>query len=304
MNTYLLGVAAVAMAFCSVLIVSLAVVQYQRGVSTRRSLMIVQRFGVRQSASAVLEQGSEPSMVQEVITSVGMNLVGSGRRESLRRSLAWAGQSTADDLVAHINRKVVFGAVGLGLGCLFALQVGAFGWLALPVLALAGFYLPDVLVYNRGLKRTEEIQQTLPDALDLLNLCVESGLSLQAALNRVALHQQGPVAAEFGRVLHEMQLGVSRAAAFESLGTRSKQPDMQRFVAAMLQVDKLGIPVAAVLREQALEMRKKRHARARELAQKVPVKILAPLLLCFLPGLFIVVLGPAAVNIAGIFTGR
>jgi tight adherence protein C len=304
MNTYLLGVAAVAMAFGSVLIVSLAVVQHQRGVGTRRSLMIVQRFGMRQSTDAVLEQGSEPTMLQEVISSVGMRLVGPGRREALRRNLAWAGRSTADDLVAQVNRKVAFGTVGLGLGCVFALQVGALGWLAPPVLALAGFYLPDLLVYNRGLKRAEEIQQTLPDALDLLNLCVESGLSLQAALNRVALHQQGPVAVEFGRVLHEMQLGVSRSAAFESLATRSKQPDMQRFVAAMLQVDKLGIPVAAVLREQALEMRKKRHARARELAQKVPVKILAPLLLCFLPGLFIVVLGPAVVNVAGIFAGR
>ena len=124
---------------------------------------------------------------------------------------------------------------------------------------------------------------------------------MQAALARVAEHQSGPVVAEFDRVLQEMQLGLSRADAFEALARRTKQEDMHRFVAAILQVDKLGIPVAAVLNEQAVEMRKKRQSRAREQAQKVPVKLLGPLLLCFLPGLFIIILGPAIVTVADVF---
>jgi tight adherence protein C len=208
---------------------------------------------------------------------------------------------TADDLRAAVDRKVVYGALGLGLGALFGARVGGAAWLALPVGAVVGYFLPDILAYNRGLKRTEEIQLGLPDALDLLDLCVESGLSLQASLARVAEHQTGPVAAEFGRVLHEMQLGLSRADAFEALARRTKQEDMHRFVAAILQADKLGVPIAAVLKEQAIEMRKKRQARAREQAQKVPVKILGPLLVCFLPGLFVIILGPAIITVADIF---
>ena len=131
----------------------------------------------------------------------------------------------------------------------------------------------------------------LPDALDMLNLCVECGLSFQAALAQVADEPEG-----CGRSgvpgLQEMQLGVPRARR-RGDGGRTQQEDLQRFVSAILQVDKLGIPVAAVLREQAREMRAKRFSRAREQAQKVPVKILMPLMLCFLPGLFIIILGPA-----------
>jgi tight adherence protein C len=172
------------------------------------------------------------------------------------------------------------------------------------VTGLVGFYPPHVLPANEAGHRTREICLRLPDALDLLNLCVESGLGLQAAFAKVAESKNGPVAQEFGRVLQEMQLGVSRAAAFESMARRTKQQDLQRFVSAMLQVDRLGIPVASVLREQAREMRATRHARAREQAQKVPVKILGPLMICFLPGLFVIVLGPAVINTMSALSGR
>ena len=144
--------------------------------------------------------------------------------------------------------------------------------------------------------------RALPDALDLLDLCVESGLSLQASLARVASTQQGPVAAEFARVLREMKLGLGRSEAFASLGERTTQPDLGRFVTSIQQAEKLGIPVGAVVKEQALAMRSRRQENAREAAQKVPVKILAPLMLCFLPGLFIIILGPAVVNAVNFFT--
>ncbi len=146
------------------------------------------------------------------------------------------------------------------------------------------------------------MERKLPDALDMLNLCVESGLSFQAAMSQVADNQTGPVAEEFGVALKEMQLGRSRAEALSALGGRTRAEDVRRFVSAMLQVDKIGVPVATVLREQAKEMRAKRYARARELAQKLPVKILMPLMLCLLPALFIIILGPAAYSIYQVFT--
>ena len=301
MNTLILPVVAGAFAFVSVLLVSASVVDYQRRTSTRRSLAIVLRVGAIKPADGELARGHESGPLDGLVTPVAERLVGRRNRKKLREHLAWAGKPTADDLRAAMNRKVIYATVGLTLGLLFAARTGGLAWLAVPLGALSGYFLPDLLAYNQGLKRTEEIQLGLPDALDLLDLCVESGLSLQASLARVAQHQTGPVAAEFGRVLHEMQLGLSRADAFEALARRTKQEDMQRFVAAVLQVDKLGIPVASVLKEQAAEMRKKRQSRAREQAQKVPVKILGPLLLCFLPGLFIIILGPAVITVADIF---
>lgn len=301
MNTLLLPVIAGGLVFLAVMLASVVVVDQQRRSSTRRSLAIVLRVGAMKAADGDLVDGHHAGTLASAVTAVGNRVVGERNRASLREHLAWAGRPTADDLRAAVDRKIVYGALGLGLGALFGARVGGAAWLAVPVAALLGYFLPDILAYNQGLKRTEQIQLALPDALDLLDLCVESGLSMQAALARVAEHQSGPVAAEFGRVLQEMQLGLSRADAFEALARRTKQEDMHRFVAAILQVDKLGIPVAAVLKEQAVEMRKKRQSRAREQAQKVPVKILGPLLLCFLPGLFIIILGPALITVADVF---
>ena len=243
-------VAAISLSAASVLVASAVVVEYQRGASTRRSLALVQRMGMT-SADAVRSGSAQPSLLGELISALGTWLVGTRSRALLRQRLAWAGKVNAEDLDQAVERKIAFGVIGICLGFIIGLRFGTWTWAALPGLAAAGFFLPDLLVYNAGLKRTQEMQNTLPDALDLLNLCVESGLSLQSALSRVSQHQEGAVAQEFGRVLHEMQLGVSRSDAFESLATRTKQEDMQRFVAAMLQVDRLGVPVAAVLREQA-----------------------------------------------------
>ncbi len=199
-------------------------------------------------------------------------------------------------------RKTIYLLIGVTLGVLMGYAGTGWWWLAAPGFALAGFFLPDLLIYNAGIKRDEEMRKRLPDALDLLNLCVESGLSFGAALEQVATSQKGPVAEEFAIALREMQYGRSRGQALEALAGRTRQEDVQRFVSAMLQVDKLGVPVAVVLREQAKEMRAKRFARAREQAQKVPVKILMPLMLCFLPALFVIILGPGVYNIVQVFS--
>ena len=261
-----------------------------------RGLAVIERYGRHAKAEVAAQPRRSP------VDLVGSSLVRGGYRAWLAHALERTGSSDATAVDAVVRRKVVYGGVGLAWGFLLA-AFGGPGGIVLPVIAGGvAFMVPDLLVINTGIKRDEQVAKTLADALDLLNLCVESGLSLQAAMSQVSTHQQGPVAQEFARVLREMQLGKSRAQAFEALATRTRQADLLRFTNAMMQVDKLGIPVSAVLREQALEMRAKRRERAREQAQKVPTKILMPVLACFLPGLFIIVMGPAAMSMVQAFS--
>ena len=165
------------------------------------------------------------------------------------------------------------------------------------VSALLGYFGPDIALYQAGYNRTQEISRALPDALDLLTISVEAGMPFDSAVAQVATKTTGPLAEEFSRLLQEMQIGLGRTAAIKAMGARSDVPELRSFASAMVQADRLGIPVSNVLRIQAAEMRVKRSQRAEEAAQKVPVKILFPLIFCILPVLFIVILGPAVISI-------
>lgn len=165
------------------------------------------------------------------------------------------------------------------------------------VFAAAGFMTPNMILYQTAYNRNERMRKELPDALDLLTISVEAGLSFDSAVAQVARNSTGPIADEFFRVLQEMQIGVSRRDAINALGERTDLAELRQFTSAMTQADAFGIPIANVLRVQAREMRIKRSQRAEEQAQKVPVKILFPLIFCILPTLFIPILGPAAIQI-------
>jgi tight adherence protein C len=188
-----------------------------------------------------------------------------------------------------------------GLGGLYGLRTIGLLIAGAAVAATAGFFLPDILLYNAGVKRQEKIQKALPDALDLLTVCVEAGLGFDAALAQVARNTTGPLAAEFSRVLQEMQIGKSRSQALRAMTDRTTVPELRSFVSALVQAGELGITIAGVLREQAKEMRLRRRQRAEEKAQKVPVKILFPLVFCLFPSLFIVIIGPGGISIAHMF---
>jgi tight adherence protein C len=157
--------------------------------------------------------------------------------------------------------------------------------------------MPNIVLYQLAYERTERMRRELPDALDLLTISVEAGMSFDGGLSQVAKNSDGPLAQEFFRVLQEMQIGVGRTEAIRAMGERTDLPDLRQFSTAMVQADAFGIPIANVLRIQAKEMRIKRSQRAEEQAQKVPVKILFPLIFCILPSLFVVILGPAVINI-------
>lgn len=227
-----------------------------------------------------------------------------GHQDWLRRALDRAGNPPQWTVQRVLGAKAG-AALGLGvLGLLCGVNVGGAGLVLITLaFAVAGFYLPDVLLYNTGLKRQDEIRKSLADGIDMLTVCVEAGLAFDAALSQVARGTDGALAREFLRVLQTLQLGTSRSEALLALGERTKVPELQAFVGALIQADGLGIPIADILREQAKELRTKRRQRAEEKAQKVPVKIVFPMLLFIFPALFVVVIGPGAIGAYRAFTG-
>jgi tight adherence protein C len=208
----------------------------------------------------------------------------------------------------HWTAERVLAFKGLGLVALalfgFLLGLKSPGLLVILPAALGalGFFLPDILLYNAGVKRQQKIGRALPDALDMLTVCVEAGLGFDASMAQVARNTEGPLAAEFARVLQEMQFGKSRVEALHALVERTTVNELRSFVSALVQASELGIPIATVLREQASEMRTRRRQRGEEQAQKVTVKILFPLIFCIFPALFVVVIGPGAIRIIQAFS--
>lgn len=277
-----------------------------RGVS--KSLAVVEAFT---AAPAAMQKELEPSFHDRVLlpllnrfTALGRRITPADYGERIRHKLDVAGNPPG----WTVDRVVSLKVVGLALGPVAGLLLGLMlGWGTGPLVAIAivgaaaGYSAPNMYLYQKGYDRTAQMQKTLPDALDLLTISVEAGLGFDSALAQVARNTEGPLALEFARVLQEMQIGMGRANALRALGERSTLPDLRSFASAMVQADSFGIPVGQVLRVQAEEIRVKRRQRAEEQAQKVPVKILLPLMACILPALFIVVIGPGVIGLVGVF---
>ncbi|CAB4694781.1 unannotated protein [freshwater metagenome] len=224
-------------------------------------------------------------------------------RNKLENLLDQAGNWKESDYFSLIRRKIIFALNSFIVSYLYLIAKDkSFGSLLFSIFAIfMGFFIPDILLQNRVIKRKEMLADTLPDAIDMLQMCVSAGLAFPAALSKVADTQNGPVAEEFARVTAEVQLGQSRSDALAAMAERTQEEHVQKFVSAMMQVDRFGIPVGNVLIEQSKEMRSARRERARERGQKVPVKILAPIMLCFLPTVLMIILGPAVISIMRAF---
>ena len=167
----------------------------------------------------------------------------------------------------------------------------------LLLLPIAAMTLPDLLLFDRARARLKRISRSLPETIDLIAMCVSAGIGFHAGLQRVATASDNPLSEEFSRVLSEMQLGKGRSQALVAMSDRLEIPTLRSFVNAVLQVDRLGVPLARVLEDQSKAMRAIHREQAREHAQKLPVKILAPIMLFLLPSILIIVLGPALVTI-------
>lgn len=163
--------------------------------------------------------------------------------------------------------------------------------------ALVGFVYPQVWLSNKIRSRQNAIIKALPDALDLLTICVEAGLGFDAAMARVADKWDDPLSDEFGRVIREIQLGKARKDALRDMAARMDVPDVTSFVAAIIQTEQLGVSIAKVLRIQSDQMRMKRRQRAEEKAHQAPIKMLFPMVFLIFPSIYIVLLGPAVLTV-------
>jgi tight adherence protein C len=165
--------------------------------------------------------------------------------------------------------------------------------------AFAGFFLPHLMLTSRITRRQKEIRKAMPDALDLLTICVEAGLGFDAAMSKVSEKWENELSLAFARVIREVQLGKVRREALKDMAERLGIPEMTSFVAAIIQSEQLGVSMAKVLRIQSDQMRVKRRQRAEEEAHKAPVKMIIPMALLIFPSIMIIILTPAAIQIMG-----
>lgn len=169
---------------------------------------------------------------------------------------------------------------------------------------LMGYMLPSSWQKAQFKKKQAEIEKTLPDTLDLLTVSVEAGLGFDSALLKVVEKQKGALAEEFLKVLQEIKMGRPRRDALRDLSKRNPIDDLGNVIAALVQADQLGIPIAGVLRNQSKQIRQKHRQKAEEKAQKAPVKIMIPLVFFVFPSLFIIILGPAVIRIIDMFAKK
>jgi tight adherence protein C len=242
---------------------------------------------------------------------VGGFAPGKGRKAEprIQRLLTHAGYRKGNALRIYRGAKIFLAMV------LFALYIPVGAWLghsaglillSALLVAVAGYLLPDYWLRHAAHRRQNEIARHLPDALDLMVVCVEAGLGLDAAVARVSSEMRlasSALSSEFALVTQEIKAGKPRAQALRDLTVRTGVEDLGSLVAMLVQTDKLGTSVAQALRTHADTVRTRRRQRAEEAAAKTPVKLVFPLVLCIFPSLFVVILGPAVVTIVRTLAG-
>jgi tight adherence protein C len=300
--------------FLTVLLLGLVV---EMGLSSRRryqSVLSAQVGDVSETVSNLRQEQLSKSSLERLVLPFATKVVSSithltpldlhGR---IHRLIVLAGSPpglTAERIVAF---KVIFAIVGVVCGLAFGSLLGLSGLLkvgTIVLFTLLGYTIPSAALSSRASKRQKEIRKALSDTMDLLTISVEAGLGFDSALAQVVRNVPGPLSQEISRTLQEMQIGVSRIDALRHLSDRTDVDELDGFVLSMIQADKYGVGVAAVLRAQSTELRQKRRQRAEETAQKVPLKLLFPTIFLVLPALFIVILGPGAIQVYETFFGN
>ena len=297
------GVAALAV------LVAVAAVGFQmeERSSVRESIRRLDDFGVpdtrdRELLSPLRARTVAP--ISRAAIGLGRRVTPIGYLEQTRKKLIKAGSPEPEAL----DRFLV-----LKLTCIVLIPVSVFvvfgllqlsGLNAVLVTALLGFalfFVPDAILNRKVEERVHAIRVALPEILDLLVISVEAGLGFEQALDRVVDAVPGPLSDEFRRMLGEVRAGASRADSMRAVDARLDVAEVRSFIQTMLQADTFGVSIGRVLRSQAEEMRIRRRQYAQELAQKAPVKMLIPMVFCIFPALFVVVLGPAVLDIMDAF---
>jgi tight adherence protein C len=221
-------------------------------------------------------------------------------REKIRRRLELAGNpgnlTPGSFMVTQLVATVVLGGLVFGL-MLIAKPPMARRILFTVLAALVGFFLPSLWLTSKIKRRQEAIVKALPDALDVLTICVEAGLGFDQAVQHLVEKQDNELTRAFNRYLQEVSLGRTRRDALQNFSDRMDVPDVTSFVAAIIQADQLGVSMAKILRIQSNQMRIRRRQRAEQKAHQAPIKMLFPLAFLIFPSMFIVLLGPAVLQV-------
>jgi tight adherence protein C len=231
------------------------------------------------------------------------------------------GRVTPAGTIENINKKLLIAGNPLGLGAreyygismastllgvylaFLVIQRGTTGLnVILSILVLLIFYFfPKVWLQSRVTNRQNKVRKGLPDALDMLSVCATAGLGFDQSLQRVSEYWDSPIGHEFGRVINEMEMGLTRREALQNLSDRLEIREIASFVALILQTEQLGMSVSDTLHAQADQMRIERRFRAQEQAQKAPIKMLIPMALLIFPALIAVIHGPAIPTLMEVF---
>ncbi len=225
--------------------------------------------------------------------------------------------------IARTSRRLVMAGRPFSVGAFFTMALGFAGgaavlvfaliwvasdgdpapalWLFVPIVAGVGLLLPFMWLTRQVNARQNAIWKSLPDSFDLITICVEAGLGLDASFQRVSEKVRGPFADEVRAMLRETGMGKPRREALVDMAERTGVPELRSFVNAVVQAEQLGTSLASVLRVQAQQLRVRRRQKAEELARRAPVKMVFPLVLFLIPSLFIVILGPVVVNVLRAF---
>jgi len=221
--------------------------------------------------------------------------------QSTARQMELAGNPWPIDAATFLAIRFIFGVLLGGLAIVAFL--GSTTWstsdkaMFIGGATIGGFYLPHIMLTTRVTRRQKEIRKAMPDALDLLTICVEAGLGFDAAMSKVAEKWETELSLAFARVIREVQLGKVRREALKDMADRLGIAEITSFVAAIIQSEQLGVSMARVLRIQSDQMRVKRRQRAEEEAHKAPIKMIIPMALLIFPTIMIIILTPAAIQI-------
>jgi tight adherence protein C len=273
----------------------------QRSVSVRRAAT----YGRMEVPSGTPQEGLRERLltpIGEWLAKWALRVNPRSSTDTVERRLMSAGVGLKISPTAFLAIKGLFALLGFSLGAMIGSSKGLGGILMASLIAGAvGFFGPDYAITLKARSRKEKVKADLPDALDLLAVSVEAGLGFDASLAKLNEHMEGPLAQEFGLTLSEMRIGESRGEALKRLSERVDAPELSAFTRAIIQADQLGTSLGRILRVQAADARLRRQAAAEEKAMKAPIKMLFPTVLFIFPAMFLVILGPAILNVQKLF---
>jgi tight adherence protein C len=273
----------------------------QRFVSVRRAAT----YGRMEVPSGTPDEGVKERLItpiSEWLSRWALRVNPRSSTDSVRQRLMAAGLGLRITPTGFLAFKGFLALGGIFLGSLIGSGKG-FGGVLMGAMFIGalGFLGPDYALTLKSRARKEKVKAELPDALDLLAVSVEAGLGFDASLAKINEHMEGPLAEEFGLTLSEMRIGEGRQEALKRLSERVDAQELSAFTRAIIQADQLGTSLGRILRVQAADARLRRQAAAEEKAMKAPIKMLFPTVLFIFPAMFLVILGPAILNVQELF---